>query len=271
VRRGAASCRAVLRGCPVTAAAGAGTRSRHGLGAPQTLQSERGLGRPAGIAVVVAVQDVRTPATPLVALSASAVRHADGPPSNWSGGHPVSRHRCPGASGVQVSGVHAIGVQTTGVIQVCGQPGVRCSRPLQPRCPYHAGSRASVRRDRPRLWLAQGSTPHLGRRLAGAQAAAPRWPPGRPRELVQRQVPVGWLGSREGQVLTRRPRRVHPGQVAGVMVDHGAGPGGGDHAPWSLSWCWSRRPAAEGLSGSAGSRRRPQRGRSLSGALSARR
>jgi hypothetical protein len=181
--------------------------------------------------------------------------------------------RTPGVqvSGVQVSGVHATGVQTTGVIQVCGQPGVRCPRPLQPRCPYHAGSRASVRRDRPRLWLAQGSTPHLGRRLAGAQAAAPRWPPGRPRELVQRQVPVGWLGSREGQVLTRRPRRVHPGQVAGVMVDHGAGPGGGDHAPWSLSWCWSRRPAAEGLSGSAGSRRRPQRGRSLSGALSARR
>jgi hypothetical protein len=40
-------------------------------------------------------------------------------------------------------------------------------------------------------------------------------------KLVQGQVPVGWLGSREGQVLTRRPRRVHPRQVAGVMADHG--------------------------------------------------
>jgi hypothetical protein len=37
------------------------------------------------------------------------------------------------------------------VIQVSGQPGVRCPRPLQPRCPHHAGSRTSVRRDRPRL------------------------------------------------------------------------------------------------------------------------
>ena len=37
-----------------------------------------------------AVQDVRTPATPFVALFASAVRHADGRPSNWSGGRPVS-------------------------------------------------------------------------------------------------------------------------------------------------------------------------------------
>jgi hypothetical protein len=57
--------------------------------------------------------------------------------------------RTPGVqvSGVQVSGVHATGVQTTGVIQVCGQPGVRCPRPLQPRCPHHAGSRASLRRD----------------------------------------------------------------------------------------------------------------------------
>jgi hypothetical protein len=81
----------VLRGCPGTAAAGVGTRSRHGLQAPQTPQPEPGWGRPAGIAVVVAVQDVLTLATPLVALSASAVRRADGRPFTWSGGSPVSR------------------------------------------------------------------------------------------------------------------------------------------------------------------------------------
>ena len=88
---------------------------------------------------------------------------------------PVSR--CP-VSIVQMSGVHATGVQTTGVIQVCGQPGVRCPRPLQPRCPHHAGSRASVRRDRPRLWLARASTaawPPLGRRT-GCGAALAAWP-----------------------------------------------------------------------------------------------
>jgi hypothetical protein len=188
--------------------------------APQTPQPEPGLGRPAGIAVVVAVQDVLTPVTPLVALSASAVRRADGRPSNWSGGHP----------GVQASAVHATGVHTTGVIQVSGQPGVRCPRPLRPRCPHHAGSRRSVRRDRlglahrvrrvaaagerrgrccpNRAWRGRDGRRLVvrgwherrrqpGRRLAGAQAAAPRWPLGRPGELVQRQVPVGWLGARE--------------------------------------------------------------------------
>ena len=142
------------------------------------------------------------------------------------------------ATGVQASGVHATGVHTTGVIQVSGQPGVRCPRPLPPRCPYHAGSQTSVRRDRPRLgnrvrrvaaagerrggrcpnrawWRRDGGRLVVrgwherrrqpGRRLAGVQAAAPRSPPGRPWELVQRQVPVGWRGSREGQVLPRRP------------------------------------------------------------------
>ena len=51
-------------------------------------------------------------------------------------------------------------------------------------------------------------------------------------------VPVGWRGSREGAGAPSPPQ-VRPGQVAGVLADHGAGPGGGDHATWSARWCWS--------------------------------
>jgi hypothetical protein len=58
------------------------------------------------VAVVVAVQDVRTPATPFVAQSASTVRHASV--------QPLGR-----TSSVQGTGVH-----TTGVIGVSGQTGV---------------------------------------------------------------------------------------------------------------------------------------------------
>jgi hypothetical protein len=69
-------------------------------------------------------------------------------------------------------------------------------------------------------WLARVSTPDLGRRFACVQAAAPRSPPGRPRELSQRQVPVGGGGAGKEQVLPSPPH-VHPGQVVGVMADHG--------------------------------------------------
>jgi hypothetical protein len=169
-----------------------------GCRAPQTLQPERGLSRLAGAAVVVVVEDVRTPATPFVALS--AVRTSV---------HLVAR----------TSSVQATGVNATGVIRVSGQTGVR--RGVRcPRCPDRAGSRTSVPRDRPRLadrvrrvavvseaawsslpesglagkgWsnvgrarLARGSTAHLDRRFAGAPAGATRSPPGRPRELVRR-------------------------------------------------------------------------------------
>jgi hypothetical protein len=65
-----------------------------------------------------------------------------------------------------------------------------------------------------RAWLAPGSTPGLGRRFAGVQAAAPRSPPRRPGELVPRQVPAGWRGSGEGAGAPTSPQ-VRPGQGAG--------------------------------------------------------
>jgi hypothetical protein len=186
---------------------------------------------------------------------------------NWSGGHPVSRHRCPG---VQVSGVHATGVQTTGVIQVCRQPG----RPVS------AAAAAALSAPR---WIpgvgAAGPAPVVagtivdgspGRRLAGAQAAAPRWPPGRPGTWSSARCrSVGW-GAGKG-----RCAHVAPAWASWAGRRRARRPwswtGSGDHAAWSLGWCWSCRPAAEGRSGSAGSRLRPQRGRGRSGALSTRR
>jgi hypothetical protein len=92
MRQGAASCRAVPRSCPVTAAAGVVTAEPSWIDQRRRRcnPSEVRAAQPA-VAVVVAVQDVRTPATAVVAGSASAVRHADGRPSNWSGGRLVSR------------------------------------------------------------------------------------------------------------------------------------------------------------------------------------
>ncbi len=257
MRRGEArlQSRAVLRSCPVTAAAGVVTAEPSSVAERRRRcnPSEVWAAQPAA-AVVVAVQDVRTPATPFVALSASSVRHADGRPSNWSG---------------RTSGVHA-----TGVMRVSGQTGVRCPRPLRPRCPHragsgirrcggagHVGAAGSTCRCGPRAawsslpesglagkgwsnvgraWLARGSTLDLGRRFAFAQAAAPRSPPREPRELVQRQVPVGWPGGHgKEQVRTRRPAG---GSWAGCQRDGRpwGWTGGGDHARWSLRWCWSR-------------------------------
>jgi hypothetical protein len=158
------------------------------------------------------------------------------------------RVRCPRVR-VHASGVHAPGVHTTGVIRVSGRTPVRCPRPLQPRWIRTT----SVRRDRPRLvhrvrrgavvgerlgrrcpnrarrardgrtLAVRGS--HEGRRqtwrcFAGVQAAAPRSPPGRPGELVQGQVPVGWWGSRGGAGAPKSPQ-VRAGRVAGVLADHG--------------------------------------------------
>jgi hypothetical protein len=73
-----------------------------GCRAPQTLQPERGLAAQPAAAAIVAVEDVRTPATPFVALSAvrTSVRLVE----------------------------RTSGVQATGVIQVSGQTGVRTDR-----------------------------------------------------------------------------------------------------------------------------------------------
>ena len=210
-----------------------------GCRAPQTLQPERGLGRRAGAAVVVAVEDVRPPATPYVALS--AVR--------------TSVHLVARTSSVQATGVHP-----SGVIRVSGQTGVRTDR-----CPVSAASASALSGPR---WIPDvgaagqatfgglGSTCRCGppaglcvagtrvdgrpglplRRRTGCGAALAAWPT-KGAGPAPGCRSVGWEHEKE-QVLTSPPQ-VRSGQVAGVMLDHGAGPEGGDHAAWLLSWCWS--------------------------------
>jgi hypothetical protein len=235
-----------------------------GCRAPQTLQPERGLGRPAGATVVVAVEDVRTPATPFVALF--AVR--------------TSVHLVARSSSVQATGVHA-----TGVIRVSGQTGVRTDRrPVSaaaasalsgPRCIPDVGAAGqatfggsgSTCRCSPRAawsslpesglagkgwsnvgsaWLAQVSTADLGRRFAVAPAAAPRSPTKEAGPAPGCRS-VGW-GAREGAGASKSPagaswagcrRDARPwldrkvattlgGRCAGVgLVSSGAGGPGG--------------------------------------------
>jgi hypothetical protein len=208
--------------------------------APQTLQPERGSGRPAG---------------------GRRRRGRPGCPDAGHGDRRWVRVRCPpcGRTSVQLvgrtSGVQATGVHATGVIR-----GVRTdtrpvsTQPLQPRCPDRAGSRnPSVRPDRPhwrtgldlslwsvrglvvaarigpggkewsnvgRAWLARGSTPDLDCHLVCVPAAAPpsllgdhgSWP----------SAGAGRLAGGAGEGADApSPSQVRPGQVADVPADMG--------------------------------------------------
>jgi hypothetical protein len=136
VRRGAASCRAVLRSWPVTAAAGVVTAE------PSSVAECRGRCDPS---------EVAPPA---------GGRRRGGRSGCPDTGHAVRRSvriLCPpcGQTSVQrvgrTSDVHASSVHATGVMRMSGQTGVRCPRPLQPCCPHRAGFRnAPVPRDWPR-------------------------------------------------------------------------------------------------------------------------
>jgi hypothetical protein len=225
---------------------------------PQTLQPERGLRRPAGGRIVVAVEDVRTPATPFLALSASSVRPADVRP-HGRGGRPVSRRP----------------VFTRPVRSRCldGQASVS-TRPARPRCPHRAGSATRRCVGTGHVWRTGFevllSTAGLGRRFAraGCGAALAGWAT---RQLVQCRA-AGRLAGAQGR--SRRPQvppQVRPGQVAGVM------PG-----PWGWTGRWlprcvvveggvgRRSSGSGGPIRSSGSGLRPRCGRRRGGALSAR-
>jgi hypothetical protein len=243
----------VLRSCSVAAAVRAAAQvlspgSRNGwpsgpdAAAPARLAAQR---------VVAGRRQVRTPATPVVALSASSVRRADVRPIGradvW-----CPRVRCPRDR-------FHLGVRTD-------RPPV--SAALQPRClcragpwygsveraaplgaagstcrrgPLAAWSPARIRSDGKgcccvaRAWLARGFDGSPGRRFAGAPAAR-HHAAGPTRALVQRQGAVRLVGEHETeQVLTSSPQ-ARPGQVAGVGSTMGLDEGGGDHAAWSLGW-----------------------------------
>jgi hypothetical protein len=74
--------------------------------------------------------------------------------------------------------------------------------------------------------------PHRTRTGCGATS-----PPGRQGSWSSARVPVGWLESTRTSRCSPSPsRRCRPGQVAGVVPDHGLDREGDDHAPWSLGW-----------------------------------
>jgi hypothetical protein len=227
--------------------------------------------------VVAGREDVRTPARPVVALSASS-----GPAAPMSV-QPVER----------TSSIHASGVQASGVqcIRVSGRTGLWCLRrcrravhaaldPGVARCGglprLGAADRRAVGRGRRgclpvsgltargwrgvgRGWLARGSTVA---RAAARPASRLRRRPGR--------WATGGAGQGQGanrvtgehgmeQVLTG-PRRVS-WAVVGVVPGHGPGLGGGDHAAWSLARGGPVASSSGDPLGSVGDSLRPQRGR----------
>jgi hypothetical protein len=226
--------------------------------------------------VVADREDVRTPATPVVALSASGVRRGDVRPI----GH--ADVRCPRVRCPRVRchpGVRTDGPPVSAALQPpCPDragPGARCGEPSPlgamgltcRRGPRAARSTARIGPEGKgwccvgRGWLARGSTADLGRRIARGQAAAP------PRRLADKGAgpAPGWRGRLAGEhenerVLTSPPQ-VRPGQVVGVVPDHGldrevvttlCGRWAGDGPVSSVRRTRPVRP---------GSRLRPQRGR----------
>ena len=280
MRRGAASCRALLRSCPVTAAAGIVAASRHGLPSAADAATQARFGRPAGGRSRRGREAVRTPATPVVARSASSVRRA--------GVRPVVRR----TSGVHTSRCPHVPVSTRPVstrLVRSGCPDGHASgvRGLRPRCPKRwmlecVGAVGSLR------WAQQ-----VRRAAVGPRAA---WSPARAEPARTGWSWVGVEGSHEGRgppaprlrpALAAWPTK-GAGPVPGCRsVGWGArvGPGahqsprgvlgkgaGVDVPPWTTqdqhqhddhrAWSPSRSsPAPEGPSGSAGSRLRPQCGR----------
>jgi hypothetical protein len=208
VRRGAASCQAVLRSCPGSASArvvaaepsSVAERRRRcnpsEVGPPSRRRRRRGRrGCPAaGHAVRRSVRraDVRPP------------DHADG----QCPGDRCPRDRCdPGVrtDRCPVSAAAASALSGPRWIPDVGAPGQATFGGL--------GSTCRCGPQRACAWLARGSTADLGCRFAGAPAAAPRSPPGRPRELVQRQGAGRLAGSTRRSGCSQVPRRCVLGRL----------------------------------------------------------
>jgi hypothetical protein len=203
-----------------------------GCRAPQMRQPKRGLGAQPAVAVAVAVEAVRTPATPVVARSASSVRRA--------GVRPVVRR----TSGVRTSGVRTSGVHTTGAVRVSGRTRLRCPWPASA---LSEALDAGMRRcgGQPPLGAA-GSTCRRGARAA--------WSPARAEPTRTGWSWVGVEGSHEGRgppaprlrpALAAWPTK-GAGPVPGCRsVGWGARVGPGAHQSPEVSWvrvpAWTSR------------------------------
>jgi len=208
------------------------------------------------VAVVVAVQDVRTPArrSSLGPRPLSAMRTGVRPTGRadvWCPGD-----RCPGDRGDpgcpdgHASGVHS---RCSRAVRTVLDPGIRRCSGTGPigapgwtcRCGRYAAwsslAESGLAGRDGRTLAVRGS--HEGRR----QTWTATWYAYRLRRRARRSatrgvgpapVPVGWRGSRAMSGCSKSPQ-MRPEQVGGVLADHGAGPEGGDHAAWSVRWCWS--------------------------------
>jgi hypothetical protein len=251
VRRGAASCRAVLSSCSVAAAV------RVALAGVVTAE-------PSWVA------ERRRRCNPSEAWSPNErspwpwrSRLSGRRPCRWSPRPgPLSTVRCP------VSGVRC--------------PGVRCGRGVRPtrvRCPrpVHCAVRTAVGPGVRRCG-GQPLAHRLGRVAVGPWAAwsSARVGPGgkgmalgwhqvdggpagssdahrlrrRARRLVDQgswsssRVPAGWLGSTTWSRCSQFPRRYFRGRLPAWTSHHRAEPGGDGYAPWSLCWCRAASPSS---------------------------
>jgi hypothetical protein len=248
VRRGAASCRVVLGSCPVAAAVRAAaqvpsTRSRPGWSSAAG-RPNPGEGRSAQRVSPVARMSGHRPArrrpVRLVRSGRGDVRPTGRADVHASGVQASGASRSPDgqASGVRGAAAALSGPRWTAEwLGVVGRPGwaprvdvpVVCGR--RGRLPASGRAGGMVRRW-PRLARTRVDRGQ-GRRLAGVPAAAPPWP---------RRADTGagpGLGCRPGgggawdRAGAHRPGRAFSaGRWCGA--DHGPGPGGGDHAGWSL-------------------------------------
>jgi hypothetical protein len=216
--------------------------------APQTLHPERGLtpsrrscgrGRPrcldGGLAVGRAVRcvDVRPMAGRTSGVHPTGV-HATGaigcPDGHASGvrGRGIGRPHRAGSWNGSVRRLSRFAQRVRGVVVVGERRGRRCRSGTV----GEGDGRALAVRGSQEGRRLSGPPP---RRRRGRGAAVAAWPT-KGAGPAPGCRSVGW-GARE-QVLTG-PRGMASWQVAGVMLGHGAGPGGGDHARWSLRWSWS--------------------------------
>jgi hypothetical protein len=199
--------------------------------------------------VVAGREDVRTPARPVVALSASFGPRW-GRPSSRSSGRPASARpvsRRPVHPGVRTDTLQCPRRSRRAVCAAL-DPGVaRCGGPPRPGA---AGRRAAVGHGR------RGCLPASGRTGRGRTGGDRRWPWLARTRVDRSQGPPPGRGFPAAAPLGRRAgcrpgggawegSRCSPAlqvswAVVGVVPDHGPGLGGGDHAGWSVGWWWSR-------------------------------
>jgi hypothetical protein len=227
MRRGAASCRAVLCGCPRCGGDGRGGRCRHRRAvmdgrAPPTRQPERGWASPA--AGGRGRRGCPDAGHAIGRLSASAVRRADVCPLGRADvrcpTRPVStrpaRSWCPDghASGDRGPGVRAVRTALDPGMRRCGGAAHVWARRVRSvavvgewlgrRCP-NWGLAGRDGRGFGWAWLRQvDGRPAAGMDPRRLRCRARRWATG---ELVQRRVPVAWLGARAGAAAHTSPCR----------------------------------------------------------------